>query len=128
MCAGRVWPCSHHLLRNIPTALSEWLQLQLGSLLADFPVPAVPDGRSTNSITPKESFSLQLVCKYAYVRVCALQLSEHLSVVTCLICVCSQNLELRLHLSISVHLIRASSILEPTVAMFTKEQPKTKKI
>ena len=64
--------CSHHLLCNIPTTLTERLQVRLGSLLADFST-AEPsgDGGCTNSTTPAAPFSLQLVCICMCVRVCA---------------------------------------------------------
>lgn len=62
MRAGTVWAYSHHLLCDRPTALTEQLQLRLGSLLVDFPVPALGEGGCTNSVTPTASFSLQIAC------------------------------------------------------------------
>ncbi len=96
VCAGRVWTRSHHLLCNIPTALTERLQLQLGLLRVDFPVPAPGDGGCTNSVTPTASFSLQLVnicvvCVCVCVCVCEQQLREQLSIVTCFICAHTQR-------------------------------------
>lgn len=84
--------CSHHLLCNIPTTLTERLQVRLGSLLADFST-AEPsgDGGCTNSTTPAAPFSLQLVCICMCVCVCVLQLCEQLSIVTCFICAHSQR-------------------------------------
>lgn len=84
-----MWACSHHRLCNIPTALSEWLQLRLGSLLANIPVPAMGDGGCMNSVTPTASFSLQLVCICKCVS--ESQLWEQLSTVTCFICAHTQR-------------------------------------
>lgn len=70
-------------------ALSDWLQLRLGSLLADFSVPALGDGGCTNYVTPTASFSLQLVC--ACLWTCEPQLCTQLSTVTSSVCTHSQR-------------------------------------
>lgn len=97
-CACTVWAYSHHLLCDRPTALTEQLQLRLGSLLVDFPVPALGEGGCTNSVTPTASFSLQIACvlyvyEHARARVCEQQLCEQLSIIACFICAHNQTLK-----------------------------------